>query len=224
MAERSVLDTLVGPPPSPPTATVVENAAFPVKEAPKPPPQVVRGNIRLVPYNAIYDQQADAFLSYMWKRMQKDDVVDYYFPGQKETGFATFVRMMSGDAQVALVITDATSGQWNETVAGFITWTPSRMGANEVIIAGFIFFREFWNHKTTDNAGAASFKYWFTETPAQVILGVCPSQHFAALRYNKRIGLHEVGRIPLAHLYKGEPCDAVLVAITKDEWQVKEGK
>jgi len=213
--DMTLLERLAGtPPPSPPSAVPAE-----------PPAAVVptHGNIRLVPYNAIYDPQADAFLAYMWQRLQRDDVVDYYFPGQKETGFATFVRMMSGDAQVALVITDATNGQWKDTVAGFVTWTPSHMGASEVIIAGFIFFREFWDHRTTDNTGAAAFDYWFTQTKAQVVLGVCPALHMTALRYNKRIGLHEVGRIPQAHLYHGEPCDAVLVAITRNEWLARKG-
>ena len=217
MATRSMLDTLAGTPPAPP-----------VELEPTPAPVVVvdevkHGNVRIVPYNAIHDQQADAFLSYLWQRMRKDDVVDYYFPGQKETGFATFVRMMSGDAQVALVLTEAKSGQWDDTVAGFITWTPSRMGMSEVIIAGFIFFREFWDGHTTTNAGAASFRYWFTQTPTEVILGVCPSTHIVALRFNKRIGLREVGRIPKGHICKGQACDAVLVAITKDEWKAREG-
>lgn len=214
MATRSMLDTLTGTtPPAPPPAMEpkAKDIVLPSK-----------GNVRIVPYNATLDQQADAFLSWMWKRLQKDDLVEYYWPGQKETGFATFVRMMSGDAQVGLVVTDSKSGQWEDTIAGFITWTPSRMGMSEVIIAGFIFFREFWNHHTTDNAGVAAFRYWFTETPTEVILGVCPSTHVVALRYNKRIGLHEVGRIPKAHICKGAQCDAVLVAITKDEWKARE--
>src|SRR5882724_2890924 len=59
--------------------------------------------IEFIPYNAIYDPQADSFLAWMWRRMQEDDLVELYFPGQKETGFATFVRLFSGDAQVALI-------------------------------------------------------------------------------------------------------------------------
>lgn len=175
--------------------------------------------VRLVPYNALDDPQADAFLPYMWKRMQKDDLVDYYFPGQKDTGFATFVRLFSGDGNVALVVTDATTHQWDDTIAGFVTWTPQHMGASDVLIAGFIFFREFWDHSTTDAAGAESFKFWFERTPASVVLGVCPALHTTALRYNRRIGLREVGRIPMAHVFKGVPCDAMLVAITRAEWE-----
>jgi RimJ/RimL family protein N-acetyltransferase len=55
-------------------------------------------------------------------------------------------------------------------------------------------------------------------TGFQTVLGVCPSLHHAAIQYNRRIGLREIGRIPGAHLYKGTPCDAILYALTKEEW------
>lgn len=178
-------------------------------------------HVRILPYNATVDPQGDKFLPYIWQRMQKDDLVDYYFPGQKDTGFATFVRLFSGDGNVALVLTDSTTKQWNDTVAGFITWTPMHMGLSNVLIAGFVFFREFWDHHTTDDAGAAAFRFWFKDAGAELVMGVCPSLHTTAIRYNKRIGLHEMGRIPGAHLYKETPCDAILVGITRDEWRAR---
>lgn len=186
------------------------------------PVVVVDASVRIIPYNASYDTQADDFLPYLWKRMQKDDLVDYYFPGQKDTGFATFVRLMSGDAQVALVVRDDPSKQWDKTVCGFISWSTSMMGMSNVVIAGFNFFREFWDHKTTDAAGVVAFNHWFTgDAPAEVVLGSCPALHVVAMRYNKRVGLRETGRIPLAHVFKGARCDAVLVAMTRDEWRLR---
>jgi RimJ/RimL family protein N-acetyltransferase len=202
----SVLDTLTG--------TSEQHPIPPSKEPVMP-------HVMIVPYNAILDAQADAFLPWMWKRMQKDDLVDYYFPGQRDTGFATFVRLFSGDGNVALVVTDAKTGQWEDTIAGFITWTPQRMGASDIIVAGCVFFREFWDHRTTDATAVESFKFWFTEAKAQVVLGVCPSLHTAITRFNRRIGFREIGKIPGAHLYKGEVCDAVLWAITRSEWELR---
>lgn len=207
----SLLDTLAG---------TTSTASATVTVTPLPSTSSHTG-VRVVPYDARLDTQADAMLSWMWQRMRDDDLVDYYFPGQKDTGFATFVRLFSGDAQVALFVTDATTHQWEDTIAGFITWTVQRWGASDVIVAGFIFFRKFWDHHTTDDAATEAFKHWFTETQAQVVLGVCPATHATAMRYNKRIGLHEIGRIPLAHVYKGETCDAVLMAITRDDWTAK---
>jgi RimJ/RimL family protein N-acetyltransferase len=178
--------------------------------------------VEVIPYNGCHDSQADSFLPWMWKRMQEDDLVDYYFPGQRDTGFATFVRLMSGDAQVALFkITDDSSGKtWDTRIPGFITWTATRMGASDMIIAGFIFFRKWWDHHTTDAAARAAFAGWFAMEPRiNCVLGLCPSLHAAAIRYNKRIGLREIGRIPQAHIFKGQPCDAILYGLTRAQWE-----
>jgi RimJ/RimL family protein N-acetyltransferase len=178
----------------------------------------VLNGLRVVRYDASNDVQAQWFLPWLWERMKADDLTDYYFPGQRDTGFATFTRLFSGDAQVGLFAIDAPSKQWEDTIPGFITWSVQRWGASEVIVAGFIFFRKFWDHATTDECAKVAFDYWFRDTPAKVVLGVCPSEHVAAMRYNKRIGLREIGRIPEAHLFKGKPCDAVLMAMTREEW------
>lgn len=204
----SLLDTLAGV-----VAEAPPQDAVVTSEAPT-------SGVTIIPYNACLDPQSATFLPWLWKKMQDDDLVDYYFPGQKDTGFATFVRLFSGDAKVAMFKTnDESSMTWDDRLTGFITWSPSRMGASEVIIAGFIFFRKFWDHHTTDQAAREAFKHWFTTTEAQVVIGVCPSLHIAAIRYNKRIGLHEIGRIPKAHIYKDQPCDAILYAITREEWK-----
>jgi RimJ/RimL family protein N-acetyltransferase len=183
--------------------------------------------IEFIPYNAIYDPQADTFLPWMWRRMQDDDLVDLYFPGQKETGFGTFVRLFSGDANVALITIPAKPGetapQWKDHVVGFVSWTVSVLGASEVIIAGFIYFRDFWDKRVTDAAGLGAFDFWFTKTGANIVLGVCPEKLATAMRYNKRIGMKDIGHIPAGHLYKGEPCDAVLYCMTRSDWEAKKG-
>lgn len=177
------------------------------------------GSVNLIPYNAIYDAQADAMLPWLWKKMQDDDLVDYYFPGQKETGFATFVRLMSGDANVVLVTRDDPSHQWEDTVAGFVTWTEMHLGATMQIVAGFIFFRKFWDHKLADETARKAFEYWFTKTDAQLVLGNCPSLHRLAIIFNKRVGLKEAGRLPMIHTFQGAPCDAILFVMTREDWQ-----
>ena len=232
MAE-SLISQLAGPPAVPgmapggpqerrsavaaPLAT--PNGPQPVLEAAK----AHHSEVEFIPYNAVYDPQADTFLPWMWRRMQEDDLVDLYFPGQKETGFGTFVRLFSGDASVALITVPAKPGevnpQWAEHVVGFISWTSSGLGASEVIIAGFIFFRPFWDKKITDAAGHGAFDYWFKNTKADSVLGVCPEKLVTAMRYNKRIGMKEIGRIPRGHLCKGEVCDAVLYCMTRQDWE-----
>lgn len=175
--------------------------------------------VRLVPYDATADREADKLLPWLWQRMQHDDLVDYYFPGQQQTGFSDFTQLMSGAGKVALFITDDKSGQWSKTIAGFITWQPMAMGMSNAIVAGFIFFREFWDGRLTMEAARLAFEHWFTTYPTNMVLGVCPSLHRAAMIYNKRIGLHESGRLPNAHLYKGTVCDAVLYSMTREQWE-----
>ncbi|SRR5258706_6285514 len=213
-----LLDTLAG---IGPTETIAHDSTA-TRTTPVTPVPVVKvlssHGVDIMPYNATHDPQSSSFLAWMWQRMQEDDLVDYYFPGQKETGFTTFVRMMSGDAQVGLVLNKCDSDQWKDKVAGFITWTPLHLGTASIAVAGLIFFREFWDKRTTDEAGALALKYWFTETEVTHVLGVCPSLHVTIARYNKRMGLRETGRLTGAHIYKGEVCDAVLFEITKEEW------
>lgn len=218
----NLLDTLAG---TATTTTVMGPSTVSISStnghvAVAPPTQPQHLVVEAVPYNACLDDNADSFLHWLWKRLQEDDLVDYYFPGQKDTGFASFVRLFSGDAQVALFKNnDESSMKWEDRLIGFITWGTQRMGASDVIVAGFIFFRKWWDHATTDAASRVAFQFWFENTKANTILGVCPALHHAAIRYNKRVGLKEIGRIPNGHLYKGKPCDAILFAITREEWE-----
>src|SRR5215471_8817923 len=100
----SLLDTLAGTPiPTPPQQVVVKEPA---------PSRAVE----VIPYNALADPDADKFLPWCWQKLQADDLVDYYFPGQRETGFATLVRMFSGDANVALFKVDAPGNTWDDRI------------------------------------------------------------------------------------------------------------
>ena len=212
----SLLDTLAGTDEAATTHPKTLTTGVPVKSsAPSPS---TKPHVTVIQYNANLDPQADAFLSWLWQRMKKDELVDLYFPGQTETGFTSLVQMFAGSAQAALFDTNNGSDQWDKRIPGFITWSIQQFGSAPVLIAGFIFFREFWDHKTTDDAGAAAFEHWFTKTKVEEVLGVCPAQHHAAIRYNKRVGLHERMRLKNCALFKGNPCDAIIFGISRDEW------
>lgn len=214
----SLLDTLAGT-----TSTTAERTVTVTPLHQPAPAPAVRG-VQVIPYDARVDPQADAFLAWMWRKMQADDLVDYYFPGQKDTGFATFVRMMSGDASCALVVLENDSDQWEDRIAGFVTWTQMHMGMRNMIVGGFNIFRRFWDHHTPADGAKEAFRMWFKDMNIETVLGVCPSEHAVAMRFDKRIGMHEIGRIPGAHIFKGQPCDAVLYALGKDEWLQKGGQ
>jgi len=187
----------------------------------QPQPASSSSTVRLIPYDARADKQAVDFLAWLWRKLQADDLVDYYFPGERETGYAMFVRMLSGDAEVGLVDTGADSNQWEDRIAGFISWTPLKLGTREMAVAGLIFFKKFWDHRTSYEAGQLALRYWFTQTKVESVLGVCPAPHVLINRYNKRMGLHECGTLKGAHMLHGQVCDATLWEITKDEWLAK---
>jgi len=188
-------------------------------EVPSPAP--ASSAVEVIPYNACADPEAKHFLPWCWQKMQDDDLVDLYFPGQRDTGFATFVRMFSGDANVAIFKAgdESLGNTWEARIPGFITWTPLPMGACNSISAGFIFFRKWWGHGITDEAARAAFTFWFDKLNVDIVLGSCPSLHKLAIRYNERVGLKEIGRIPKGHLYKEKVCDAILYAMTRDAWK-----
>lgn len=210
----SMLDMLAG---TSDTITPISSGATSVA-VPTPPTALKGANVALIPYNAVYDPQAADFLAWMWRRMQQDDLVDYYFPGQKETGYATFVRMMSGDAQVGIVKAATDSTQWDDIIAGFISWTPLTLGTRKMAVAGLVFFKKFWGHKVADEAGAMALRYWFEDTDVESVLGVCPEPHHLISRYNERMGLHKCGTLKGAHVFRGSSCNATLWELTKDEW------
>lgn len=218
----SLLDTLAGVAEHPITlrtgVSVSESAPAPsaTPSASSPPaPEVIR-------YDARTDPQAEDFLAWLWKRMKADDLVDLYFPGQSDTGFTSLVEMFSKPTGAALFKLNNDSDQWNERIPGFITWSVAQFGNAPVLIAGFIFFKDFWDGHTTTACGRAAFDFWFRETKAEIVLGLCPSLHIVAQRYNKRVGLREMMRLPNCALFKGAECDAIVYGISRADWQ-KEG-
>lgn len=201
----TLLDTLAGVTPT--EAPVVKTAS----STPR---------VSVIPYDARRDPEADAFLSWLWRRMKSDGLVDLYFPGQTETGYTSLVNMFSSDTGAALFkLDDTDSDQWSERIPGFITWSIAQFGSAPVLIAGFIFFRDFWDGKTTSDAGAAAFDFWFTKTKAEEVLGLCPASHHVAIRYNKRVGLTERMRLSNCALFHGDPCDAIIFGISRSDWQ-----
>lgn len=217
----SLLDTLAGTT----TEDLMSTPVIMKKEDHRPRPLADKGvadqvALEVIPYDARADALADRMLPWLWQQMQKDDLVDLYFPGQEQTGFATVVRMLSGDSNVGMFkLKNPADDTIEATLPGFITWTTFPMGASRTIIAGFIFFKRWWGHGVPDEAARVAFNYWFNGSePIDIVLGSCPSLHKLAIAYNERVGLREIGRIPEAHLYKGRKCDAILYAMTKREW------
>ena len=179
--------------------------------------QKTPNGVTVIPYNALFDKESDKFLPWFWQRLKEDGLVSLYYPGQEDTGFAHFVRMLSGGAQVAIIVANDDAKQPGKPI-GFVSWEPLALGSKVTASAGFIFLKEFWDHKHSTDAANAIMKYWFTQTDIEVVLGIIASENHLAQRFMKRIGWNLRGTLPGCHLWAGKSCDATIWCITKENY------
>ena len=172
--------------------------------------------VMAIPYDARNDPDNARMLPWFWSRLVEDGLVHLYYPGQETTGFAEFVKMFSGGSNILMLATKDAEGKPDKAL-GFVSWEPLPLGAKQTAIAGFIFFREFWDHKHSTDAANEVMKYWFTkENPLDLVVGVVAEKNVVAMRFLSRLGWEKSGVLTGCHLWKGEECDAIL-------WTVKKG-
>jgi len=119
----TILDTLAGPAQPQPVVVTSPSTVF------------------VVPYNARDDKISDLLLPSLWKQLKEDGIAELYFPGQSETGFADFVELMSGKGTSVALCALPNEKNEPQTIIGFITWSPMKMGQANIAMAGFEFFR-----------------------------------------------------------------------------------
>lgn len=179
-----------------------------------------RPHVRCIPYNANFDKDADKLLPWLWKQISDDGLVELYFPGQKDLGFASFVKLLSGGEQVLLVTLCDANNQPQEVI-GFVSWGAVLFGQANAALAGFIFLRKYWNHHVSEEAGRETMRYWFDDLKLDVVLGGVAEHNRAANIYLHRLGWKRVGNIPLLHSYEGKQCANVLWYVSRDDYQAK---
>lgn len=193
------LAALAGVPPTIKTAPPLEPAR------PKKFPHG-QHDISVIPYNASFDDAAERFLPWFWNKLKEDNLVEIYFPGQSKKGFADFVKLMSGDSvKVLLVVGKNADGDLDKAI-GFATYSPVPFGSITSAMAGFIFFREFWDSHTTITAAQQIMDYWFKEAGLDQIIGLVAELNHPANRFLERLGWKKIGTIPMAHRYHDTQC------------------
>lgn len=68
-----------------------------------------------------------------------------------------------------------------------------------------------WRSGRAGEAGKAYLRWLWANTQAQKVIGFAPSSNLLAIRYAKRLGLAELGRIERSYLRSGELLDLVIV-------------
>lgn len=108
---------------------------------------------------------------------------------------------------------------WEGRQAGFC-WFNTIRGRSAY--GHFVFFREFWGHRTTRQMGRAIFSRVLTFRDQQgylfdVLLGLTPRRNALAWRLALLCGAQQVGVIPcgIFDAERGKSDDAMLVAVTR---------
>ena len=191
------------------------------------PPQIAYDGdkyVDVIPYNAYFDDRCRHWLFWLYDKLREDDLLRLYYPNVDATdrSYPMFVRMMSSDTtQVLLVVlkdkkTDEVAG-----LVGIATWTPMQLGPSTLGHAGFIFIRDYWDHRTSMAAGQRIMEYWFREIPQKldIALGIIAKPNTLANRFVHRLGWTKVGELPNCQQYSGEDCDAVLWQMTRKTFE-----
>ena len=176
--------------------------------------------VDVIPYNAYFDERCRYWLFWLYDKLREDDLLRLYYPNVDATdrSYPMFVRMMSSDTtQVLLVVlkdktTDDVAG-----LVGIATWEKMVFGPSTLGHAGFIFLRDYWDHRTSMAAGRRIMQFWFEEMPEKldIAVGIIAKLNVLANRFVQRLGWTRVGELPNCQQYGGEPCDAVIWQITR---------
>jgi len=76
--------------------------------------------------------------------------------------------------------------------------------------AGFVFFREFWDTKTTTEAMKTLLAYWFDQFEVDCVVGGVAEGNRAANIMLSRAGCKREGKLPHLQHWKGVSSDAVV--------------
>jgi len=180
--------------------------------------------VDVIPYNAYFDDKCRHWLFFLYDELRKDDLLRLYYPNidGSDRAYPMFVRMMSSDTtQVLLVVlkdkqTDDVAG-----LVGIATWERMQFGPSTLGHAGFIFLKDFWDHRTSMAAGRRILDYWFKEMPQplDITVGIIAKLNVLANRFVSRLGWTKVGELPNCQQYGGEACDAVIWQITRSAYE-----
>lgn len=208
----ATLNDLAGTPTEKPKAAVAANSG-PVAKAPRVPVNAVD----VIPYNASRDADSDKFLPYVWDKLRQDDLIRIYFPDGELTGFADFVKMMSGGANILLLVERTPEGELKRMI-GFASWSPLPYGGGGAAVAGFIFFREFWDAASSVKAASAAMQQWFDVCGLKLLMGMVASENHMAQKFLQRMGWTRLGEMPGLGLYDGKPCAGTFWYLTREQF------
>lgn len=100
---------------------------------------------------------------------------------------------------------------------GWINGVTSLGSVNRAEV-GMAYLREWSHHNIPLELSQMMIEDGFLNENIVVMFGTTPVRNPVALRFVKKIGLREVGTAPRFVSWRGEPCDALISSVTKEEW------
>ena len=179
--------------------------------------------VDVIPYNAYHDDRCRHWLFWLYDKLREDDLLRLYYPNVDATdrSYPMFVRMMSSDTtQVLLVVLKDKATDEVVSLVGIATWERMQFGPSTLGHAGFIFLRDYWDHRTSLAAGQRIMQFWFEEMPDKldIAVGIIAKDNIPANRFVHRLGWTRVGELPACQQYAGEPSDAVIWQCTRQRY------
>ncbi len=86
---------------------------------------------------------------------------------------------------------------------------------------GMVFFRKWQRSHIPEELTVKIIDYAFGPCNCDVLYGVTPVPNRAAVIFSKRMGFHQTEPLPKYGSWHGEPADAILSYLTKENWGTK---
>lgn len=185
------------------------------------PPEQAEVEIIVIPYTVATDPIGEVFLPGLWKRLRDEGIFDVFFHDYPDTNFAGFVKALSAPDSLIFMV----AKQWADrqiehmgmvTLGQVLDTKLTKRG-----VAGFLFFKQYWNHKDADEAGHKVLEYWFDTLGLDVVGGITPKLNRPALAYIHRLGFVSIGDIPHFSTIKGHESPATVSYLTRELWVEK---
>lgn len=185
------------------------------------PPEILSENITIIPYMVDNDPTGEIFLPGLWKRLHDEGIYELFFHDHADMNFGAFVKALSSpDALLFMIAKTNADGSLEHmgiaTLGQILDTKLTKRG-----VAGFLFFKKYWNHRDADDAGHKVLEYWFDKLGLDVIGGVTPKLNRPAIAYIHRLGFVSIGEIPHFCVLKDHESPAIVSYLTRELWVEK---
>ena len=177
---------------------------------------------QMVPARADLMPQGEILLPGVWKQLHDEGIFEMFFHDHPDMTFGQFVQVLSNPAEMVEFVCEV-DADGNVQKAAAITML-TQITKTDVLrraVGNFLLFRDYWNHKDSDEIAQVILKHWFVEVQLDVIVGVTPKANRAAVQFIHRAGFTSIGEIPLFTSYKGSLSPGVVSTQTFKEWDAR---